>query len=1073
MKFSHFFIDRPIFATVLSAFITIGGAIAIFQLPISEYPEVVPPSVVVTANYPGANPRVIADSVAAPLEQEIVGVEDMLYMSSQATMDGRLTLTVTFAVGTNVDNAQVQVQNRVSQALPRLPDEVRALGVSTVKSSPNLMMVVHLTSPDARYDSLYLRNYATLNIRDVLARLRGMGQVRVFGAGDYSMRIWLDPQKLAARNLTAGDVVTAIREQNVQVAAGQIGAPPAPESSFQLALNAMGRLQDEEQFGNIIIKTGNEGELVRLKDVGRLELGASEYALRSLLDNKEAVAIPIYQAPGSNALELSSKVRETMEDLKKRFPQGVDYTIVYDPTVFVRESINAVVHTMLEAVVLVVLVVILFLQTWRASIIPLVAVPVSIVGTFAVLLGFGFSINTLSLFGLVLAIGIVVDDAIVVVENVERHIERGLTPREATHVAMDEVSRPIIAITLVLCAVFVPVSFVSGLTGQFYRQFALTIAISTLISAFNSLTLSPALAAALLKPHGAEHDALTRGMDRVFGGFFRRFNRAFTSAGNGYVRAAGWTIRRGAIALIVYAGLLGLTYLGFKTVPGGFIPAQDKQFVVAVAQLPPASSIDRTDTVVRQMADIGLAQEGVAHAVQFTGLSVNGYVNSSSAAIVFFPLTPFEERTTKELSGPAIARALTAKLQAVDGAFVAVYPPPPVFGLGTLGGFKLQIEDRADQGAEALYRAVQDVLDRAYREPSLAGVFTSYQINVPQLEVNVDRVKVKRQDVRLSDVFQTLQVYLGSLYVNDFNRFGRTYRVVAQADAPFRSKVEDILPLKTRNAAGDMVPLASVLTVQEAFGPDVVQRYNAYTSADLNGGPAPGHSSGQAQSAIAKILNETLPNGMTFEWTELAYQQIVSGNTALYVFPLCVLFVFLLLAAQYESFSLPLAIILIVPLSLLAALAGVLVVKGDNNVFTQIGFLVLVGLACKNAILIVEFAKHNEDQGMSPVDAALEAARLRLRPILMTSFAFIMGVVPLVIASGAGAEVRRAMGVAVFSGMLGVTVFGLLLTPVFYVLIRRLVTRGKVPVPVPASAPVPPGAPAHATPMAPEGVHHA
>ena len=1073
MKLSHFFIDRPIFATVLSAFITIGGAIAIFQLPISEYPEVVPPSVVVSGSYPGANPKVIAESVAAPLEQEIVGVEDMLYMSSQATMDGRLTLTVTFAVGTDIDRAQVQVQNRVAQALPRLPEEVRALGVATVKSSPNLMMVVHLTSPDKRYDSLYLRNYATLNIRDVLARLSGMGQVRVFGAGDYSMRVWLDPQKLAARNLTAGDVVGAIREQNVQVAAGQIGAPPAPDASFQLALNTQGRLSDEEQFGNIIIKTGAEGELVRLRDVARLELGASEYALRSLLDNKEAVAIPIYQAPGSNALELSANVRSTMADLKTRFPEGLDYTIVYDPTVFVRESINAVVHTMLEAVLLVVLVVILFLQTWRASIIPLVAVPVSIVGTFAVLLAFHFSINTLSLFGLVLAIGIVVDDAIVVVENVERHIARGLSPREATHVAMDEVSRPIIAITLVLCAVFVPVSFVSGLTGQFYRQFALTIAISTLISAFNSLTLSPALAAALLKPHSAEHDWLTRGMARVFGGFFRRFNSAFTSAGNGYVRAAGWTVRRGALALIVYAGLIGLTYLGFRAVPGGFIPAQDKQFVVAVAQLPPASSIDRTDAVVRQMADIGLAQPGVAHAVQFTGLSVNGYVNSSSAAIVFFPLTPFEERKTKDLAGPAIARALTAKLQAVEGAFVAVYPPPPVFGLGTLGGFKLQVEDRSDQGAEALYRALQDVLDRAYREPSLAGVFTSYQINVPQLDINVDRVKVKRQDVRLSDVFQTLQVYLGSLYVNDFNRFGRTYRVVAQADAQFRSKVEDIMPLKTRNAAGDMVPLGAVLTVQEAFGPDVVQRYNAYTSADINGGPAPGHSSGQAQAAIAKVLNESLPNGMSFEWTELAYQQIVSGNTSLFVFPLCVLFVFLLLAAQYESFSLPLTIIMIVPLSLLGALAGVLIVGGDNNVFTQIGFLVLVGLACKNAILIVEFAKHNEDQGMDPVTAALEAAHTRLRPILMTSFAFIMGVVPLVIASGAGSEVRRAMGVAVFSGMLGVTFFGLFLTPVFFVLIRRFVSRGSKAAAAQAAVGHPGETPPPLLPPASEGSHHA
>ncbi|MGH8308656.1 MAG: efflux RND transporter permease subunit [Steroidobacteraceae bacterium] len=1042
MKLSNFFIDRPVFAAVLSAFITIAGAIALFRLPVSEYPEVVPPSVVVRAQYPGANPKVISETVAAPLEQEIVGVEDMLYMSSQATMDGTLALTITFAIGTDIDRAQVQVQNRVAQALPRLPEEVRALGVSTLKSSPSFLMVVHLTSPDGRYDSLYLRNYATLNVRDTLARLAGMGDVRVFGAGDYSMRVWLDPQKLAARNLATGDVVDAIREQNIQVAAGQIGAPPSEGAEFQLALNAMGRLTDEEQFGDVIIKTGDNGEVVQLRDVARLELGASSYAVRSLLDNQNAVAIPLFQSPGSNALELSSRVRETMQQLKTTFPDGMDYDIIYDPTQFVRQSIQAVATTLLEAVALVVLVVILFLQTWRASIIPLVAVPVSVIGTFAVLHAFGFSINTLSLFGLVLAIGIVVDDAIVVVENVERHIASGLSALEATKKAMSEVSRPIIAITLVLCAVFVPVAFVEGLTGQFYRQFALTIAISTVISAINSLTLSPALAAALLKPHGAKPDALTRGMDRLFGGFFRRFNRGFLSAGNGYSRALNQTVRRTGIALAVYGGLVLLTWLGFSSMPSGFIPQQDKGYLVGIVQLPPAASVDRTEEVVRRVGEIARAEPGVANAVQFAGVSANGFAASSSAAIVFFPLKAFAERATPELSAGAIAGSLNAKLGAIQDGYIAVFPAPPVIGLGMLGGFKLNVQDRANRGAEALYAAVQDAIGKAWQDPTLAGVFSSYQINVPQLEVNVDRVKVKQQNVLLSDVFQTLQVYLGSLYVNDFNRFGRTYRVVAQADAPFRSQVEDILPLKTRNAQGEMVPLGSMISVTESFGPDIVERFNGYTSADINGGPAPGFSSGEAQSAISRILAETLPSDMSFEWTELAYQQITAGNTALFVFPLCVLFVFLVLAAQYESFSLPLAIILIVPMALLAGIAGIKLQGGDNNIFTQIGFLVLVGLACKNAILIVEFAKHlQDDQGRDRVTAVLEAARMRLRPILMTSIAFIMGVVPLVTASGAGAEVRQAMGAAVFAGMIGVTLCGLLLTPVFYVLVRRLAGR--------------------------------
>jgi hydrophobe/amphiphile efflux-1 (HAE1) family protein len=1039
VKLSHFFIDRPIFAAVISAFITIGGAIALFMLPISEYPEVVPPSVVVNASYPGANPKVIADTVAAPLEQAIVGVEDMMYMSSSATMDGSLAITVTFKLGADVDRAQVQVQNRVSQALPRLPEEVRNLGVTTIKSSPDLTLVVNLTSPDGQYDPLYLRNYATLNVRDVLARLPGIGDVKVFGGGDYSMRLWLDPQKLAARNLTAGDVVNAVREQNVQVAAGQIGGPPTDDSQFQLAINTMGRLTDEQQFRDIIIKTGTEGEVVHLGDVARIEVGAQAYSIKSLLTNKNAVAVPVFQAPGANALQLSDAVRATMKELSKDFPAGLKYEVIYDPTVFVRQSIEAVVHTLLEAVGLVVLVVILFLQTWRASIIPLVAVPVSVIGTFAVLLGFGFSINTLSLFGLVLAIGIVVDDAIVVVENVERHIEMGQSPRDATKLAMDEVSRPIIAITLVLCAVFVPVAFVSGLTGEFYRQFALTIAISTVISAFNSLTLSPALAAVLLKPHGAKTDILSRLMDRYLGGFFKRFNRGFTNASNMYSRAVTQTVRRTGIALVVYAGLITLTYFGFNAVPSGFVPDVDKQYVVAIAQLPAAATVERSEEVNREMGAIGLSTPGVSGSVQFTGMSVNGLVPSSSSALAFFALDDFDKRKSKNLTAKGIVATLNQRMAAVKDAFVIVVPAPAIQGMGTVGGFKLNVEDRGDAGSDALYQAVQDVLKKAAQEPSLAATYSTYQVNVPQLNVDVDRVKAKRQDVKLSDLFQTLQVYLGSLYINDFNKFGRTYQVVAQADSKYRSHVEDILPLQTRNAAGAMVPLGSLLNISQTFGPDIVQRYNGYRSADINGNPAPGYSSGQAQAAITKILETTLPRGMHFEWTDLSYQQIVSGNTAAYVFPLCVLFVFLVLAAQYESLTLPLAIILIVPMCLLAAIVGVLLDHGDNNIFTQVGLIVLMGLACKNAILIVEFAKHlQEEQGHDATSAVLEAARLRLRPILMTSFAFIMGVVPLMVAGGAGAEIRHALGTTVFAGMLGVTFFGLLLTPVFYVLVRRV-----------------------------------
>jgi multidrug efflux pump len=1042
MNLSRFFIDRPIFAGVLSILIFLVGAIALWQLPISQYPEVVPPSVVVRAQYPGANPKVIAETVAAPLEQEINGVENMLYMSSLATSDGTMILTVTFRLGTNVDSAQVQVQNRVSQALPRLPEDVRRLGVTTLKSSPDLLMVVHLTSPDKRYDTAYLRNYATLQVRDVLARLPGTGDVRLFGSGDYSMRVWLDPDKIASRGLIASDVVKAIREQNVQVAAGQIGAQPNPgNSDYQLNVTTSGRLITEQEFGDIIVKTLPDGSITTLKDIARIELGVGQYSLRALLSNQPAVAIPISQAPGANALELSDAVRKTMAELSENFPEGMQYEIVYDPTIFVRDSIKAVVETLVEALLLVVLVVILFLQTWRASIIPLIAVPVSIIGTFALMLAFGFSINALSLFGLVLAIGIVVDDAIVVVENVERNIEAGLAPREATYKAMQEVSGPIIAIALVLVAVFAPIAFITGLTGQFYKQFALTIAISTVISAINSLTLSPALAALLLKPHGAKPDALTRGMNRVFGGFFRRFNRFFDRSGTKYVGGVRGVLAHKSVAMSIFAGLLVLTYVMFQVVPKGFIPVQDKQYVVTMIQLPNAASLDRTEEVVRRVSDIGLKTPGVANAVQFPGLSIAGFTNSPNAAIVFFALDDFDKRKSKELYGLNIANTLNGAFSSIQEARIVVFPPPAVQGLGTIGGFKLQIEDRNAVGYDALYRATQAVIAKARQTPELAGVFSNYEVSVPQIEADVNRVKAKEHGVALNDVFETLQVYLGSMYVNDFNRFGRTYQVIAQADAPFRSKAEDILRLQTRNENGEMLPLGSIVRVSESYGPDRVFRYNGYLTADINGGPAPGYSTGQAKAAMEKILDENLPNGVKYEWTDLTYQEVIAGNSSVFVFPLCVLLVVLVLAALYESWTLPLAIVLIVPMALLSAILGVWLSGGDNNIFTQIAFFVLVGLASKNAILIVEFAKDREQAGVDPVAAALEAARLRLRPILMTSIAFIMGVVPLVIATGAGAEMRHAIGIAVFSGMLGVTFFGLFLTPVFYVLLRAAVKR--------------------------------
>lgn len=1038
MNFSGFFIDRPIFAGVLSVLIFLGGLISMFQLPISEYPEVVPPTVMVSAQFPGASPATIAETVATPLEEQINGVENMLYMSSLASTDGTLSLNVVFKIGTDPDLAQQLVQNRVSQALTRLPDITRQLGVTTTKSSPDLTMVVHLKSPGGRYDMLYLRNYANLNVKDSLNRIQGVGQVGLFGSGDYAMRIWLNPDKIAELHMNPADVISAIRSQNIQVAAGVIGGPPYDKGvELQMPINAHGRLQSVEEFEQVIIKRDTSGAITRLKDVARIELAAQQYGLRSFLDNQDAVAIPIFAAPGSNALQISKDVRQTMETLKETFPDDVDYSIVYDPTVFVRDSIKSVVYTLFEAILLVVLVVIVFLQTWRASIIPLLAVPVSVVGTFAFMHMFGFSINVLSLFGLILAIGIVVDDAIVVVENVERNIEEGLSPRDATIRAMKEVTGPIVATGLVLAGVFIPIAFITGLTGQFYKQFAVTIAIATLISMVNSLTLSPAMAALLLKGHDSPKDRLTKSMNFVFGWFFRGFNKFFYKGSRVYERGVQKSLARKTIMMLIYAGFLVVTAYGFQIVPPGFVPAQDKQYLVSFAQLPQGATLERTEKVIREMSDIASKEPGVSNAVAFPGLSINGFVSSASAGIVFVTLKPFAERRTPDLSGFAIAGSLQQKFAALPDAFIAIFPPPPVQGLGTIGGFKLQVEDRTDQGYQALDNVMKEIQAKAWQDPALAGVFSSYNINVPQLFVDLDRTKVQKMGVQVSDVFGTMQAYLGSMYVNDFNQFGRTYQVIAQADKEFRAKPEDITRLQVRNTEGQMIPLGSVMTVHETFGPETASRYNAYRSADLNGNAGPGYSSGEAQMAITKILQDTLPPGMDFEWTELTYQQILAGNTTMFVFPICILLVFMVLAAQYESLTLPLAVILIVPMSIMSALIGVYITGGDNNIFTQISLFVLAGLACKNAILIVEFARELEHQGRTVVEAAIEASRLRLRPILMTSFAFIMGVVPLVLSYGAGAEMRHAIGIAVFSGMVGVTFFGIFLTPVFYVLLRK------------------------------------
>ncbi|MCV0415697.1 MAG: efflux RND transporter permease subunit [Brevundimonas sp.] len=1043
MKFPRFFVDRPIFAVVLSVLMVIAGGLALLRLPLSEYPSVTPPTVQVTAAYPGAAPDVIAETVAAPLEQAVNGVENMLYMSSQASSDGRMSISISFKQGTDPDLAQIQVQNRVQRALPRLPAEVQQIGVITEKTSPDILMVVHMRATDQRYDPLYVSNYAALNVRDELARLPGVANVLIGGEGEYAMRTWLDPDKVAALGLTASDVVAAIREQNVQVAAGSVGQQPNAAAAYQTSINALGRLTTVEQFGDIVIKAGDDGQIVRLKDVARTELGADGYTMRGLLNGEPAVGLQILQSPGANALEVSKSVRETMERLQGQFPQGIKYEIAYDPTIFVQASLKSVAMTLLEATLLVVLVVVLFLHSWRASIIPLVAVPISLIGTFALMHLCGFSLNTLSLFGLVLSIGIVVDDAIVVVENVERHIAMGKSPKAAARAAMDEVTGPILAITSVLAAVFIPSAFLSGLQGEFYRQFALTIAISTILSAINSLTLSPALAGVLLRPHHGEakRDRLTRLIDRALGGFFARFNRFFDHSSDRYVGGVRRTVRATGIVAILYAGFLGLTWLGFNQVPAGFVPMQDKYYLIGIAQLPTGASLDRTEAVVEQMSATALAEPGVESVVAFPGLSPNGGANLPNSALMFIMLDDFDARGSPDLSAHAIAGKLMGKFSQIPDGFVGVFPPPPVPGLGALGGFKLQIEDRAGLGYDALARVQGEIMGKAMQTPELANMLASFQANAPQVQIDIDRVKAKAQGVPLNAIFETMQINLGSLYVNDFNRFGRTYRVMVQADAPFREQVEDIGQLKVRNAAGEMIPLSALVTINRTTGPDRVMHYNGFPSADISGGPAPGYSSGQATAAIEKIVAETLPEGMTYEWTDLTYQEKQGGNSAMLVFPLAVLLAFLILAAQYNSWSLPLAVLLIAPMALLSAIVGVWVSGGDNNIFTQIGFVVLVGLAAKNAILIVEFARTREQEGADPLSAVLDAAKLRLRPILMTSLAFIAGVVPLVLAHGAGAEMRHAMGVAVFAGMIGVTLFGLLLTPVFYVAIRRFELR--------------------------------
>jgi hydrophobe/amphiphile efflux-1 (HAE1) family protein len=1067
MTLSHFFIARPIFAVVVSLFITIVGAISYSGLPVTQFPEIVPPTITVQASYPGANAQTVADTVAAVIEQEINGVDGMIYMYSNASAEGSMSLTVTFDIGTDVDKAQVLVQNRVAAAEPRLPEEVRRSGVTTRKNNPDQLLAVHLVSPDGTYDQVYISNYGLLNVRDALARIEGVGSVLMFGAREYAMRIWLDPERIAGLGMTAEEVLAALRQQNVQVAGGAIGEPPIQKTgAFQMPLQLKGRLREASEFGEIIVKSGAEGRVVRLKDIARVELGALSYASFGFQNKYPATVLFMTQAPGTDALKAANEVKRTMAELARTFPKGLEYRIIYNPTEFIEVSIRELFLTIFEAVGLVVLVVLLFLQTWRATIIPVVAIPVSLIGTFAVMQAFGFSINMLTLFGLVLSVGIVVDDAIVVVENVERKLKEGHSPVQAAKVSMDEVGTALIAIAIVLSAVFIPTAFVTGITGQFYRQFAVTVATATIISAFVSLTLSPALAALLFRPH--DHHAKGSLLMAPVRLLFDLFNRAFDALARGYARLVRGLARIAVPMLFLYAGLVALAIWLVQQTPTGFIPPLDRGLVIVSVQLPPGAALERTYEVMKRVNEMILATKGVAYTNVNVGRSNATFTNASNAGGIFVVLEPFEKRVPLRITSTSIANDLRTRLnREIQEAVSLVFVPPPVRGVGATGGFSMRLQDRAGLGSVELARAAQTLIQEANRTPGIQNTFTTFQTGTPQVFVDVDRVKAQMLRVPVNNIFEAMRIYMGSAYVNDFNMFGRTYRVTAQADGPFRLDPENVARIRVRNLDGQMVPLGSLVTFRETAGPDRVPRYNLFPTAEISGTGRPGVSSGQVLEIMKGVAERTLPEGVGFAWTDLSYQETKAGRTGYAIFVLSVLFVFLALAAQYESWSLPLSIMLIVPMCLLSAVLGVWLHAMDINILTQIAFVVLIGLAAKNAVLIVEFARQIEEQGKDRVTAAVEACRLRLRPIVMTSLAFTLGVLPLYFAEGAGAEMRVALGTAVFWGMIGVTLFGLIFTPVFYVVIRALVDRrgrrrgGATPPAADASTP-PTGVPAPA-----------
>jgi hydrophobe/amphiphile efflux-1 (HAE1) family protein len=1044
MRLTHVFIDRPILATVLSVFLTLMGLGALAILPIAQYPEIVPPTVQITTSYPGASAETVANTVATPIEQEVNGVENMLYMSSQSTGDGKLTITVTFRIGTDLNVAQMLTQNRVEDALPRLPDDVQRLGVQVRKSTPDILLAVHLMSPNRSRSELYLSNYATLHVKDMLARLPGVGDVQLFGGRDYAMRIWLDPDKIAARNLDASEVLAAIQAQNVQVSAGILNQPPiATHEAFQLNVQTLGRLSTPEQFADILIKSDAQGRVTRLRDIGRVQIGAADYGSAAYMDRVDGLPLLIFSQPGANSLQVAHEVLTTMQTLAQSFPPGVGYRVIYNPTIFVAKSVDEVVKTIFIAIVLVVCVVIVFLQTWRASLIPVIAIPVSLVGTFVILAAVGISLNNLSLFGLVLAVGIVVDDAIVVVENVERNLQLGMTPKEAAHRTMDEVGGALIAIAIALCAVFVPTAFLSGISGQFFRQFAVTISASTIISCLVSLTLSPALCAVLFKTHQI-HDA--RGQTilvRLVRGGFALFNRGFERLSDGYGALTARLVRMLGLVLAVYIGLIGLAAFQFSRVPTGFIPEQDQGYLITVLQLPAGATLDRTEAVVKQATDIILKTRGIEHAAPFAGLDATTFTVASNAGTIFSGLPSLYNHSLPGVTATTVLADLRRRLSVIQGAFILTIPPPPVPGLGSAGGFKMMLQDRAGLGPDALAKAAQTLVAAANADPDFAGVFTLFSTRTPSVYLDIDREKAEMVGLTPTDVFNTLQIYLGSQYVNDFNYLGRTYEVIAQADGRFRSNVGDISRLEVRNAAGQMVPISTVSRFQEVTGPYRVPRYDLFPAAEIMGTAAPGIATGTALARMETLAHQVLPAGIGFEWTDLAFQQEQKGTPTLLIFAAAALFVFLVLAAKYESWKLPLAVILIVPMCLLASVTGLLWRGMPIDILAQIGFVVLVGLAAKNAILIVEFARQAEEQGTTAADAAVHAARTRLRPILMTSFAFILGVAPLVVATGAGAELRQSLGTAVFFGMLGVTAFGLLFTPAFYTIVRKIGRRQK------------------------------